>query len=62
MYAVVLKIEEYTISKSSIKLEMNRINYTINNNAVILFSFLDSENKAISSGIVYIDGDDFKIN
>lgn len=59
---VYIPIQEYTISKSSLKVEIEIINYTINSNAVAKVSFLDAEDKAISSVIVYIDGDEFNVN
>lgn len=59
---VYIPIQEYTISKSSLKIEIEIINYTINSNAVAKVSFLDAEDKAISSVIVYIDGDEFNVN
>lgn len=59
---VYIPIQEYTISKSSLKIEIEIINYTINSNAVAKVSFLDAEDKAISSVIVYITDDDFNVN
>jgi hypothetical protein len=56
---VYIPIQEYTISKSSLKIEIEIINYTINSNAVARVNFLDAEDKAISSVIVYIDGEEF---
>lgn len=57
----IIDIQEYTISNSSSKIEIEIINYTINSNAVAKVSFLDADDKAISSVIVYIDGDEFNI-
>jgi predicted Ser/Thr protein kinase len=56
---VYIPIQEFTISKSSLKIEIEIINYTINSNAVARVNFLDAEDKAISSVIVYIDGEEF---
>ena len=56
---VYIPIQEFTISKSSLKIEIEIINYTINSNAVVNVNFLDAEDKAISSVIVYIDGEEF---
>lgn len=56
---VYIPIQEYTISKSSSKIEIEIINYTINSNAVARVNFLDADDKTISSVIVYIDGEEF---
>lgn len=56
---VYIQIQEYTISNSSSKIEIEIINYTINSNAVARVNFLDAEGKAISNVIVYIDGEEF---
>jgi hypothetical protein len=57
----IIDIEQFTISKSSSKIEIEIINYTINSNAVARVNFLDADDKTISSVIVYIDGDEFNI-
>lgn len=59
---VYIPIQEFTISKSSLKIEIEIINYTINSNAVARVNFLDAEDKAISSVVVYITDDDFNVN
>jgi hypothetical protein len=59
---VYIPIQEFTISKSSLKIEIEIINYTINSNAVARVNFLDAEDKSISNVIVYITDDDFNVN
>ena len=58
----IINIEQFTISKSSSKIEIEIINYTINSNAVARVNFLDADDKTISSVIVYIDGEEFNVN
>jgi hypothetical protein len=59
---VYIPIQEFTISKSSLKIEIEIINYNLNSNAVVNVNFLDAEDKAITSTLVYIDGDNFNVN
>ena len=56
-----IDIKEYTIIKTSSKIEIEIINYTLNFSAVVKVSFLDAENKAISSVLVYVSGTEFNI-
>lgn len=55
----IIDIQEYTISNSSSKIEIEIINYTINSNAVARVNFLDGEGKVISNVMVWIDGEEF---
>ena len=57
----IVDIKEYIITNSSSKVEIEIINYTLNSNAVVKVSFLDAENKAISSVLVYVSGTEFNI-
>jgi hypothetical protein len=57
----IVDIKEYIITNSSSKVEIEIINYTLNSNAVVKVSFLDAENKAISSVLVYVSGSEFNI-
>lgn len=57
----IVDIKNYIITNSSSKVEIEIINYTLNSNAVVKVSFLDAENKAISSVLVYVSGTEFNI-
>lgn len=57
----IVDINQYIITNSSSKVEIEIINYTLNSNAVAKVSFLDADNKVISSVLVYVSGTDFNI-
>jgi hypothetical protein len=55
----IVEIKEFELNQKSGKVEFEIVQYVINKMAVVNCNFLDSEDKRISSVLVYISGSDF---
>lgn len=58
----IIDIVKYDITQSAVKIEIEIIQYILNEYAMCNVNFLDIDKKKISSVLVSINGDDFQTN